>query len=77
MPTLIPELPGDGLVWDTSRLASEGILVVKSDAVGIGDVNVNNNGDANVFDLSGKKLNVSTPGRKGVYIVDGKKKYHK
>ena len=80
-PTLIPELPGDGLVWDTSRLASEGILAVKTDVVGIKDVNdnrnVNDGGNENVYDLSGKKLNVSAPVRKGVYVVDGKKKYHK
>ena len=71
-PTILPERPAAGLLWDTSTLANDGILRVKADPDGIEAIgNEQLTGD-NYFRLDG------TPAGKhphrGVYILNGKKR---
>jgi autotransporter-associated beta strand protein len=77
-----PAIPGDGLHWDTSRLYSNGILAVASDATGIQE-HVSNRmagGLNETYDLSGRKLNATPHSqrnnpqtKKGIVITNGKK----
>lgn len=53
--TLQPEQPAEGLLWDTSRLASEGILAVQSDATAIQNTSANV-ADAPRYDLGGRRI---------------------
>lgn len=69
--TIIPEKPKDGWIWDTSALASKGVLrIVEDPNTGIESIDLNNLSDAVVYDLQGRRIN--TPS-KGIYIVNGKK----
>ena len=68
--TLQPERPAEGLLWDTSRLASEGILAVKADPVGIRGVEDSSQPET-VYDLGGRK--VQHVQQHGIYVVNGKK----
>jgi hypothetical protein len=72
-PTFIPERPAEGLEWDYSRLASEGILMVKSVPTGISELNAEAGTDA-IYTLDGRRLDMdweSLP--RGLYIVGGRK----
>lgn len=72
-PTFIPERPAEGLEWDYSRLASEGILMVKSVPTGISGLNAEAGTDA-IYTLDGRRLDMdweSLP--RGLYIVGGRK----
>lgn len=71
--TVLPERPKAGYLWDTSRLASEGVITIKADATAIKNVNLTDNEGKVVFDLSGRKVDVVR--KSGVYIVDGVKVY--
>ena len=69
-----PAAPGEGLYWDTTRLYSEGLLVVAKDATGIhgiiDDQSINGKSvNGNCYDLQGRKTN--SP--KGIMIINGKK----
>ena len=66
-----PATPGEGLCWDTTRLYSEGILVVANDATGIRE-NVRckkEEGSGVAYDLQGRRTNQ----QKGIVIINGKK----
>jgi autotransporter-associated beta strand protein len=66
-----PATPGEGLCWDTTRLYSEGILVVANDATGINE-NVRcgkEEGSGVAYDLQGRRTNQ----QKGIVIINGKK----
>ncbi len=69
--TILPEQPKEGYVWDTSRLASEGIITIKEDLTAIRSVSFNDVLGKEIYDLSGRKLDaVKAP---GIYIVNGVK----
>lgn len=68
--TVLPERPKDGYIWDTSRLASDGIISVTIDDA-IESISVSDLGNASVYDLQGRRINHPS---KGLYIVNGKKK---
>ncbi len=67
-----PVQPAVGLYWDTSRLATEGVVAVSATPTGISSVTADDAGgsDAPVFDLQGRS--VGNPSH-GVYIRNGKK----
>ena len=67
--TIIPERPKEGWKWDTSRLASEGILTIVEDADAIQGIEADAEGTA--YDLSGRKVVRQRAGQ--VYVVNGKK----
>ncbi|MBR5061572.1 MAG: autotransporter-associated beta strand repeat-containing protein [Prevotella sp.] len=69
-PSFIPERPAEGLLWDTSRLASEGIISVMADPTGIKWQKMDGV-PQEVYDLNGRKLEKNE--HKGVYIVNGRK----
>lgn len=74
--TLLPETPKPGYLWDTSALASEGIIRVVADPTGIRELSAENLTDSDViYDLSGRR--VKTHALNGVYIVNGSKVYIK
>lgn len=68
--TLQPERPADGLRWDTSALATEGVLRVIADPDAI-EGTQKSNWEHRIYDLSGRKLNDMRS--KGIYIIDGQK----
>ena len=66
-----PATPGEGLCWDTTRLYSEGVLVVANEATGINE-NVRckkEEGNGVAYDLQGRRTNQ----QKGIVIINGKK----
>lgn len=67
---ITPERPAPGLLWDTSRLASEGILAVIADPDGIGEISSGSESSVSIYDLNGRKLNQP---HRGVVIINGKK----
>lgn len=73
--TIVPEVPSETQVWDTTQLLTTGILMVKSkdEADGINGVINDANANAPIYDLGGKRI----PEAKGMYIRDGKKYYGK
>ncbi len=66
-PTFQPAQPAEGLEWDISRLATEGILMVKATTDGIERTTVSGTLDA--YDLQGFR----TDGRKCIVVTKGKK----
>ena len=72
---ILPATPSASLEWDTSRLASEGIIkVVAKGSNGISGIFYdNNNADDVKYDLTGKPT--ETP--KGLFIQNGKKHIRK
>ncbi len=67
--TVLPETPKDGYEWDTSRLASEGILTIKPLPDNMEKVEVRQTVDS--YDLSGRKI---TPDQyHGIRITNGHK----
>ncbi len=71
-PTIIPEVPKAGFIWDTSELASAGIIKIVAEPIAdsIDGINANPK-EHTIYDLSGRKLN-SINGH-GIFIIDGKK----
>lgn len=79
-PTFEPMIPMEGYHWDFSRLASEGVITIKADATGIKGLydEQKNIGQIEVYDLSGRKVNIHDKTSKenlskGIYIINGKK----
>lgn len=70
-PVLEPAIPGKGLLWDVSSLSTDGCIRVIADPVGIDEVKADVRRDAEVFDLSGRKLHDTD--KRGIYIVNGEK----
>lgn len=64
----------DGLYWDTSRLATEGVLVVAG-TTGIEDVEMDSEQCGTVYDFAG--VRVQNPEEGKMYIINGKKKIYK
>lgn len=72
--TMVPATPREGYIWDTSALATDGIIRVVADPTGIRELTVENLTDDDViYDLSGHR--VKTIMRSGSYIVNGIKVY--
>ena len=73
-PEITPERPAPGLLWDTSRLASDGILAVVADPDGISELSPDtpsaSSAITSLYDLNGRKINRP---RQGIVIQDGKK----
>lgn len=67
-----PLQPAPGLYWDTSRLASEGVLAISPEVTGISKVQDEEEKvkGQRVYDLRGQRV-VKT--NRGVYIKDGRK----
>lgn len=67
-----PLQPAANLYWDTSRLNTEGVLVVSSTATGIEGIKAEDKKmkDSPAYDLQGRRVN---PSNHGVYIQNGKK----
>ena len=72
--TLQPAAPKAGWLWDTSALASDGILRIVPDPVGIHTLSADSlTADDVVFDLMGRRVTTIT--NAGTYIVNGHKTY--
>ena len=71
-PTILPERPATGLLWDTSTLATDGILRVKADPDGIEAIDNSQLTIHNYYRLDGTQAGKHP--RRGVYIQDGKKR---
>lgn len=75
-PTLIPATPGEGLLWDTSTLATDGTLRVKGNPDGIGYTSTDQtDADAPAYDLSGRRVARHAKQPHGIYVTKGKKAY--
>ena len=71
-PTFIPEVPGEGLLWDDSTFATDGTLRVIADPTGIDNSQLTiDNSQWTIYDLTGRKIETIT--EKGIYIINGKK----
>lgn len=68
--TVLPERPKEGWRWDTSRLASDGVISIVPDLTGIDEVDSDALKSHSIYDLQGRKLNKAT---RGVNIINGKK----
>ena len=64
----------DGLYWDTSRLASEGVIVVAG-TEGVEPVEAGTDGEGVIYDFSGRR--VLNPEEGKMYIINGKKRLYK
>ena len=64
----------DGLYWDTSRLASEGVIVVAG-TEGVEPVEAGTDGEEVIYDFSGRR--VLNPEEGKMYIINGKKRLYK
>ena len=71
-PEITPERPAPGLLWDTSRLAAEGILAVVADPDGVEDVQQVSSDATETYDLNGRKITNDYKPR-GVFIRDNRK----
>ena len=71
--TFSPETPLDGYLWDTSALATDGILRVVADPVAVNAITADEALQHTVYDLAGHRLNAITA--QGIYIVDGQKRF--
>ena len=69
-PTMVPETPKAGYVWDLSSLESDGIIRIIADPVGISEIMADPSKHV-IYDMAGRRI--SNIDRHGVYIVDGKK----
>ncbi len=69
-PTFEPAVPKAGYVWDISRLASEGVISVVADPVGIHGVEAEKS-DLLIYDAAGRR--VKNMEARGVYMVNGRK----
>lgn len=69
-PTMVPETPKAGYVWDLSSLESDGIIRIIADPVGISEIMAAPSKHV-IYDMAGRRIhNID---RHGIYIVDGKK----
>lgn len=69
-PTMVPETPKAGYVWDLSSLESDGIIRIIADPVGISEIMADPSKHV-IYDMAGRRIhNID---RHGVYIVDGRK----
>ena len=62
----------DGTEW-LEYTGIDDVVETPDDSVGIEDVKVAGNGTVHIYTLSGQKVSRVAAGRKGIYIVDGKK----
>jgi autotransporter-associated beta strand protein len=71
-PTIMPEVPKAGFIWDTSELESAGIIKIIPDpnATAISEINADPKSHT-IYDMSGRRLN-SINGH-GIFIIDGVK----
>ena len=69
--------PAPGLKWDTTRLASDGILAVAEDPDALTAVGDDRRADQPVYDLGGRRVSSDArqalPSRRGIYVVGGHK----
>ena len=70
-PTLNPAVPGNGLLWDTSSLTTDGIIRVIADPVGINGVEQDSQQNSEIYSTSGQKIHRAD--KHGVYIINRKK----
>lgn len=70
-PTLNPAVPGNGLLWDTSSLTTDGIIRVIADPVGINGVEQDSQQNSEIYNTSGQKIHRAD--KHGVYIINRKK----
>lgn len=72
--TLVPAVPMAGYIWDTSALATEGVIRVVADPTGIRAISADDLTDRDVvYDMAGRRLQRIT--HTGTYIVNGIKVY--
>ena len=69
--TILPEQPKEGFAWDTSRLASEGIITLKEAPTAVSTIEAEGTENGAIYDLSGRR--VASIEKHGTYIVNGKK----
>ena len=70
-PTILPERPAPGLLWDYSTLATDGTLRVVTDPDGIETIDDSqSSGDYPVYDLSGRRV---THPNKGIFVRNKRK----
>ena len=68
--TILPATPRVGYEWDTSRLASDGVITITKSATGIDGTRADGNTNTAMYDLQGRKVRKAS---RGVYIVNKKK----
>ena len=74
--TILPEKPKAGWLWDTSSLATDGIIRIVPDPVGICELSADTLTENDViYDLAGRHIKTITAS--GTYIVNGIKVYIK
>ena len=74
--TLLPEIPMPGYLWDTSALATEGVIRIVADPVGIHELSAENLTENDVvYNLAGRRVKTIT--HAGTYVVNGRKVYIK
>lgn len=72
--TILPETPKAGWLWDTSSFATDGIIRIVPDPVGIRELSADKLTDNDViYDLNGRHIKTITTS--GSYIVNGIKVY--
>ena len=72
--TVQPATPRAGWLWDTSSLATDGIIRIVPDPTAIRNINADDlTEDDTVYTLSGQRIRTITTA--GIYIVNGKKIY--
>lgn len=74
--TILPETPKTGWLWDTSCLATDGIIRIVPDPVGIHELSADTlTEDDVIYDMAGRHIKTVTTS--GTYIVNGIKVYIK
>ena len=74
--TILPETPKAGWLWDTSSLATDGIIRIVPDPVGIRELSADKLTEEDViYDMTGRHIKTITSS--GSYIVNGIKVYIK
>ena len=72
--TLLPETPRPGYLWDTSALASDGIIRIIADPVGIRELSADQLTEHDIIcDMAGRRIKTIT--HSGSYIINGIKVY--
>ncbi len=70
-PTFEPAIPREGYLWDTTALATDGILRIVPDPVGIHGTETDGETPV-IYDLSGRRVETTQP-QHGIYLMNGKK----
>lgn len=70
-PTFNPATPGNGLLWDTSSLTTEGLIRVIADPVSITGIESEDYLNTEIYNTSGQRVHKAN--RHGVYIINKKK----